>query len=79
MSRRVHVVVVDESAKVAAAAAAPVGPGYKRKPSPPNAKVYFIGLTAGTVLSLHPTLRFGLTGMWRRPESRGRIPGIITF
>jgi len=67
MSQRVHVVVVDESAKVAAATAAPVGPGYKRKPSPPNAKVYFIGLSNGWVLPTHPILRFGLAGMGLAP------------
>jgi len=67
MSARIHVFVVDESNKGATTPPTPVGPGYKRKPSPAGAKVYLIGLHAGSVLPPHPVLRFGLTGMGVAP------------
>ncbi len=66
ISQLIHVFAVDQSA-TAPATPAPVGLGYKRKPSPAGAKVYFIGLSSGAVLSQHPMLRFGLDGMGIAP------------
>jgi hypothetical protein len=52
MSQRIHVRVVDPSL---------------RKPSPPDARVYFIGLQDGAVLSLKPVIHFGLANMGVAP------------
>ena len=38
-----------------------------RKPSPPDARVYFVGLQDGNVLSTKPTIRFGLANMGVAP------------
>jgi hypothetical protein len=67
MSARVKVFVVEATAKAAAVPAGPVGADYKRKPSPPGAKAYLIGLSDGSVLSRNPTLHFGLVGMGVAP------------
>ena len=52
ISPRIHVRVVDPSL---------------RKPSPPDAKVYFVGLQEGAVLGPKPTIRFGLSNMGVAP------------
>jgi hypothetical protein len=52
MSKVIHVRVVDPST---------------RKPSPPDARVYFIGLQDGGVLSTKPTIHFGLANMGVAP------------
>jgi hypothetical protein len=52
MSQRIHVRVVDPSL---------------RKPSPPDARVYFVGLADGATISNKPVLRFGLSNMGVAP------------
>ncbi|MFL6796671.1 MAG: DUF4399 domain-containing protein [Xanthobacteraceae bacterium] len=52
MSPRINVRVVDPSL---------------RKPSPADARVYFVGLAEGSVLPPKATIRFGLTGMGVAP------------
>jgi hypothetical protein len=57
MSKVIHVRVVDPSI---------------RKPSPPDARVYFIGLQDGSVLSPKPTIHFGLANMGVAPAGIDR-------
>src|SRR3954470_3096713 len=52
MSQKIRVRVVDPSL---------------RKPSPPDARVYFVGLQDGAVIGPKPTLRFGLSNMGVAP------------
>jgi Domain of unknown function (DUF4399) len=52
MSKRINVRVVDPSV---------------RKPSPPDARVYFVGLEEGSVLPQKATIHFGLSGMGVAP------------
>jgi hypothetical protein len=52
MSQRIRVRVVDPSV---------------RKPSPADARVYFVGLSDGAVLSPKPVIRFGLSNMGVAP------------
>jgi hypothetical protein len=52
MSQRIRVRVVDPSV---------------RKPSPPDARVYFVGLQDGAVLTQKPVIRFGLSNMGVAP------------
>jgi hypothetical protein len=52
MSQRIKVRVVDPSV---------------RKPAPPDARVYFVGLQDGAVLTPKPVLRFGLVNMGVAP------------
>lgn len=60
MSSRIKV-IVSETAPVAAA------PPMPRKASPAGARVYFVGIRDGSVLSPRPTLRFGLVKMGVAP------------
>jgi hypothetical protein len=69
MSPRIRVVVSDGAATAAAAAPAPAatsGP-KKRRPSPPDAKVYFVYPTDGAYVSRTPVIRFGLINMGVAP------------
>lgn len=65
VSDRIKVKVVDQAAAPppAAQAAAPAG----RKPSPKDAKVYFIYPTDGAYISPNPVIRFGLLNMGVAP------------
>ncbi len=56
-------IIVSESAKGAVEAPPPM----PRKPSPAGARVYFVGIRSGSVLSPNPTLRFGLVNMGVAP------------
>jgi hypothetical protein len=57
MSKRINVRVVDPSL---------------RKPSPPDAKVYFVGLANGSYLPAKATIRFGLSNMGVAPAGVDR-------
>jgi hypothetical protein len=65
MSQRMQV-VVDAPAAVAVSSESATST-YKRKSSPAGARVYFIGLSNGSVLSPNPIIRFGLIGMGVAP------------
>lgn len=65
MSQRIWV-IVDAPAAVAASSES-AAPTFKRKSSPAGARVYFIGLSDGSVVSPKPIIRFGLTGMGVAP------------
>jgi hypothetical protein len=65
MSDRIKVKVVDQTAPAPAAAAAPAPGG--RKPSPKDAKVYFIYPTDGAYITPNPVIRFGLLNMGVAP------------
>jgi hypothetical protein len=58
MSPLIHVRVVDPSL---------------RKPSPPDARVYFVGLTDGATLPQKATIRFGLSNMGVAPAGIERL------
>jgi hypothetical protein len=63
MSDRIKVKVVDQAVPPAPAAAGSTG----RKPSPKDAKVYFIYPTDGAYISPNPVIRFGLLNMGVAP------------
>lgn len=63
MSDRIKVKVVDQAAAPAPQAAAPAG----RRPSPKDAKVYFIYPKDGDYISPTPVIRFGLLNMGVAP------------
>jgi Domain of unknown function (DUF4399) len=65
MSDRIKVKVVDQTAPAPAAAAASAPGG--RKPSPKDAKVYFIYPTDGAYITPNPVIRFGLLNMGVAP------------
>jgi hypothetical protein len=65
MSDRIRVKVV-ESAAAPGSAATPAST-YKRKPSPPGAKVYLVYPTNGSVVAPETVVRFGLVGMGVAP------------
>ena len=64
MSDRIKVKAVDAAAAPAAAATPAAG---ARKPSPKDAKVYFIYPTDGAYISPNPVIRFGLLNMGVAP------------
>jgi hypothetical protein len=67
MSPRIRVVVVETAPDVAAA-----GASAGRKPSPPDAQVYFVGLRDGSVVSPNTIIRFGLVNMGVAPAGSDR-------
>ena len=68
MSDRIKVKVADQASPPPAAAAAPAAPAAGgRRPSPKDAKVYFIYPTEGGYISQNPVIRFGLLNMGVAP------------
>ena len=68
ISDRIHVKVVDQAAAPPAQAATPApAPAPGRRPSPRDAKVYFIYPKDGDYISPNPTIRFGLLNMGIAP------------
>jgi hypothetical protein len=69
ISDRIHVKVVDQVAAPPAQAAAPAAPtpAPGRRPSPRDAKVYFIYPKDGDYISPNPVIRFGLLNMGVAP------------
>ena len=63
VSDRIKVTVVDPSAPPVEEVKAP----YKRRPSPPGARVYFVYPTNGATVPPDVTIRFGLVGMGVAP------------
>lgn len=64
MSERIKVKVVEQTTPAPAAQAAPNG---ARRPSPKDAKVYFIYPTEGAYIPPNPVIRFGLLNMGVAP------------
>jgi Domain of unknown function (DUF4399) len=67
MSPRIRIVVVEAAPDVSAAGAVAV-----RKPAPPDAQVYFVGLRDGSVVSPNTIIRFGLVNMGVAPAGSDR-------
>jgi hypothetical protein len=68
ISDRIHVKVVDQATAPPAQAATPAPtPASGRRPSPHDAKVYFIYPKDGDYISPNPTIRFGLLNMGIAP------------
>jgi hypothetical protein len=67
MSDRIKVKVADQAAPPAAAAAPAAPAAAGRRPSPKDAKVYFIYPTDGGYISQNPVIRFGLLNMGVAP------------
>jgi hypothetical protein len=65
MSERIKVTVQEDPSEKQAAV--PRAEAQKQQPSPPDAKVYFIYPTDGTVIYPRSTIRFGLSNMGLAP------------
>jgi hypothetical protein len=72
MSARIRVKVV-EGASTSGSAAAPAAPAYKRKTSPPGAKVYLVYPKNGGVVAPETVVRFGLIGMGVAPAGFEKV------
>lgn len=66
-SPRIRVRVAEQGAPAATSAAPPAGAARKRKPSPADARVYFVYPTNGSYVSRTPVIRFGLVNMGVAP------------